>query len=102
MTTDKNNSSQLLVHTYAEKIDTPNQYSGCWTATWTIDKVELGVGEISGHVVVHSYAHEDGNVQLTISKEFPRVLVGKVSLKEDEEPSLADGMVQQIMKWETI
>ena len=103
MTTDKNNSNQLLVHTYAEKIDTPNQYSGCWTATWTIDKVELGVGEISGHVVVHSCAYEDGNVQLKITKEFPRITVGKAaSCKSDEEPSLEDGIVQQITKWEMI
>ena len=93
---------QLLVHTYAEKIDTSNQYSGNWKATWTIDKVELGVGEISGQVAVHSHAYEDGNVQLKITKEFPPVMVGKTSLKEGEEPSLADGMVQQIMKWETI
>jgi hypothetical protein len=99
----QNNSSQLLVHTYAEKIDTPNQYSGCWTATWTIDKVELGVGEIYGHVAVHSCAYEDGNVQLKITKEFPCITVGKAaSLKADEEPSLEDGIVQQIMKWELI
>eukprot|EP00751_Fragilariopsis_kerguelensis_P024496 CAMPEP_0170862630 /NCGR_PEP_ID=MMETSP0734-20130129/19120_1 /TAXON_ID=186038 /ORGANISM="Fragilariopsis kerguelensis, Strain L26-C5" /LENGTH=244 /DNA_ID=CAMNT_0011237331 /DNA_START=50 /DNA_END=784 /DNA_ORIENTATION=+ len=102
VTAVQNNSNQLLVHTYAEKIDNPNKNSGNWKASWTIDKVELGVGEISGHVVVHSYTHEDGNVQLTISKKFPRVSVRKVSFKEDEGPSLVDGIVQQIMKWETI
>ena len=47
-------------------------------------------------------AYEDGNVQLKITKEFPPVMVGKTSLKERDEPSLADGIVQQIMKWETI
>ena len=93
---------KLLVHTYAEKIDIANKYSGNWKATWTIDKVELGVGEISGHVAVHSHAYEDGNVQLKIKKEFPPVMVGKINLEEDEDPSLVDGMVQQIMRWETV
>lgn len=98
----KGSDSQLLVHTYAEKIDVSNQHAGSWKATWTIDKVESSVGQISGNVIVHSYAHEDGNVQLKIDKEFPAVKVGKASLSEGEEPSLTDGMVQQIMKWETI
>jgi len=96
------NDNQLLVHTYAEKIDVSNQYSGNWKATWTIDKAESSTGEISGHVIVHSYAHEEGNVQLKISKEFPPIVVGKASLDKGEEPSLADGILQQIMKWETI
>jgi hypothetical protein len=95
-------SGQLLVHTYAEKIDASNQYSGNWKATWTIDKVESSTGQISGNVIVHSYAHEEGNVQLKISKEFPPILVGEASVDEGENPSLAGGMVQQIMKWETI
>lgn len=107
MTSVRNSKSdadcgKLLVHTYAEKIDTSNKFSGNWKATWTIDKVESGVGEISGHVAVRSYAYEDGNVQLKITKEFPPVMVGKVSLEEDEDPSLVDGMVQQIMQWETV
>lgn len=96
------NDDQLIVHTYAEKIDASNQYSANWKATWTIEKVELDVGELSGNVAVHSCAYEDGNVQLKINKEFPVVVVGKVALKEGEEPSLVNGMVQQIMKWETI
>lgn len=98
----KGDDDQLLVHTYAEKIDASNQYSANWKATWTVEKVELGVGDISGRVAVHSCAHEDGNIQLKIEKEFPPIVVGKVSLKEGEEPSLANGMVQQIMNWETI
>ena len=94
--TDKN---QLIVHTYAEKIDISNQHSGSWKAKWTIDSAESNSAEITGHVVVHSYVHEEGNVQLKINKEFPPVLVAKA---EGEAASLADGIVEQIMKWETI
>ena len=93
---------QLLVHTYAEKIDASNQHSGSWKATWTLDNTQSDTGEISGLVIVRSYAHEDGNVQLTITKQFPAVMVGKESVEEEDEPSLAGGIVQQIMKWETI
>mmetsp|Transcript_29297 Transcript_29297/g.79298 ORF Transcript_29297/g.79298 Transcript_29297/m.79298 type:complete len:246 (+) Transcript_29297:409-1146(+) len=98
----KDDHNQLVVHTYAEKIDVPNQYAANWKATWTIDSVELGVGDIYGRVVVHSCAHENGNVQLKINKEFPSVTVGKTALKDGDEPSLVDGLVEQITKWETI
>lgn len=94
--------SELLVHTYAEKIDTPNQYAGNWKATWTIHQTEKSMSKISGDVVVQSYAHEDGNVQLRIHKKFPPVVVGKASPKEGEEASVAGGIVQEITKWETI
>eukprot|EP00536_Pseudo-nitzschia_multiseries_P007416 jgi/Psemu1/304923/fgenesh1_kg.175_\ len=100
--TTKDDDGLLQVHTYAEKVDGPNQYSANWKATWTIEHDELGVGEISGRVIVHSCAHEGGNVQLKINKEFPRAIVGKVAFKEGEEPSLVNGLVEQIMKWETI
>jgi capping protein alpha len=83
----------LVVHTYAEKIDPSNKHSGNWKATWTIDKAFT---EMSGHVVVHSYAYEEGNAQLKIDKEFPAVLV------QQESSSKAGGVVQQIMTWETI
>lgn len=98
----KGDGDLLLVHTYAEKFDAPNQYSAHWKATWTIGNVQSDTGEISGQVAVHSSAYEDGNVQLKIDKVFPAVLVGKTALKEAEEPSLVTGMVKQIMKWETI
>lgn len=96
------NKNQLVVHTYAEKIDISNQHSGNWKAKWTIDSAESSSAEVSGHVVVHSYVHEEGNVQLKIEKEFPPVMVGKIALNEGEVASLASGIVQQIMKWETI
>lgn len=102
LTKGDGNENQILVHTYAEKIDASNQHSGNWKATWTIDKAESSAGEISGHVIVHSYAYEEGNVQLKINKQFPPAVVVKASLNEGEEPSLVGGMVQQIMKWETI
>lgn len=100
--TKGDSDKQVLVHSYAEKIDATNQHSGNWKATWTIDNVGANEGQISGRVVVQSYAHEEGNVQLKIDKEFPAVTVGKVALNEGEEASIAGGMVQQIQKWETI
>lgn len=94
-------NQQLLVHTYAEKIDAPNQHSGCWRATWTIDKVSGDDAcEISGNVQVNGYAYEDGNVQLKITKDFAPKKVGKASSKDGEAPSLQGGIVQQIMQWE--
>ena len=98
----RSNKNQLIVHTYAEKIDISNQHSGNWTAKWTIDSAESTSGGVSGHVIVHSYAHEEGNVQLKIKKEFPQVMVGKNALNDGDEASLAGGIVKQIMKWETI
>jgi len=92
----ESNKNQILVKTYAEKIDVPNQHSGNWEATWTIESTGTSSGEISGRVIVHSYAHEEGNVQLKINKEFPPVMVG------GDKSSLASDIVQQIMKWETI
>jgi len=98
----ENDKNQIIVHTYAEKIDISNQHAGNWKAKWTIDSVESSSAEVSGHVVVHSYVHEEGNVQLKINKEFPPVMVGESSLIEGEAASLASGIVEQIMKWETI
>ncbi len=92
---------QLLVHTYAGKIDASNQHSGCWRATWTIDKVSSNDAcEISGHVQVHSYAHEEGNVQLKITRDFVPVKVIKAAAKGGQTPTLEQGIVQQIMQWE--
>lgn len=88
-------SKELVVHTYAEKIDATNQHAGSWKATWTVDKLTSTQGQISGSVIVQSYAHEEGNVQLKIVKEFPAVTV-------TDEASLADGLIQQIQSWETI
>jgi len=102
LTKGDDNDGQILVYTYAEKVDASNQHSGSWKATWKIENLESSAGEISGQVIVHSYAYEEGNVQLKIDKEFPPVVVGKASTNEGEEPSLVGGIVQQIMKWETI
>ena len=94
----KGPNQELLVHSYAEKIDATNQHSGSWKAIWTIDNVGSSQGQISGRVIVQSYAHEEGNIQLKINKEFPPTMVGKAG----EDDSLAGGMVQQIQTWETI
>lgn len=94
--------NQLRVHTYAQKIDAPNQYAASWKATWSIRATELGVAEISGKVALHSYAHEGGNVQLQIQKEFPPTRVGRASAEDGAEATLVDGIVEQIRTWETI
>lgn len=102
VTEAESNKNQLIVHTYTEKIDSSNQHSGNWKAEWIVDSAEITSSEVSGHVIVRSYVHEDGNVQLKIKKEFPRITVGTASLNEGEAASLASGIVQQIMKSETI
>jgi len=87
-------SDSLKVHSYAERIDTVNQHSGCWKATWSINSSGSGSAEVSGKVIVHSYAYEEGNVQLKINKEFPATPVSGSDLPA--------AIVQQITSWETI
>jgi len=88
--TNGSSGSELIVLSYAERIETTNLHAGNWKATWTIDSSGSSA-EISGKVLVQSYAHEEGNVQLKIDKEFQAVMVSGV-----------DGVVQQITQWETI
>ena len=94
-------SGSLLVHTYAEKLDLPNHYTGFWKATWTITGVSTDEATISGEAQLHTCSYEDGNNQLTLSKPFQPTKVGKSSPKDSpNELSLAQGVVDQILKWE--
>lgn len=98
---------QLVVHSFCEKLDGSNQNSGCWKATWTVDKVSNNSSscEVSGSVLVHTYSHEEGNVQLRINKDFP---VEKVTAgSKDAAPTgsttttLEQAVLQTIVTWET-
>lgn len=94
-------SGSLLVHTYAEKLDLPNHYTGFWKAIWTITGASTDEATISGEAQLHTCSYEDGNNQLTLSKPFQATKVGKSSPKDSpDEVSLAQGVVDQILKWE--
>ncbi len=100
VTTSSSSADSLIVHSYAERIDAVNEYSGCWKATWSIDATSSstsGRAEISGNVFVKSYAYEEGNVQLKIEKEFPATTV-----QGSGDDDLVAALVQQITSWETI
>mmetsp|Transcript_28352 Transcript_28352/g.68968 ORF Transcript_28352/g.68968 Transcript_28352/m.68968 type:complete len:306 (+) Transcript_28352:109-1026(+) len=115
--------SQLQCHTFCEKIDASNKTSGCWKGTWTIDKVDttnLKTCEVSGYAYVHTYSHEDGNIQLRITKDFPiqhvdldnpsagsttTTAAANKSSKKDKAAtapsSLEEAVLQTIVSWET-
>ena len=111
--------SQLQCHTFCEKIDASNKTSGCWKGTWTVDKVDttsLRTCEVSGYAYVHTYSHEDGNIQLRITKDFPiqhidldnpsstgpATAANKSSKKVDTPPSsLEEAVLQTIVSYET-
>jgi hypothetical protein len=100
--------------------------SGCWKGTWTVDKVQQengGAGaaprtcEVSGYVLVHTFSHEEGNVQLRITKDFPVQNIDldnpaatidhsvggskSKSLSANQPSSLEDAILQTIVGWET-
>jgi len=98
--TSGSGGDELVVHTFAEKMDGPNQISGYWKATWTIGNIKLGAGDMSGRVQLHSCAYEEGNSHLVVDKEFPSTEVVEVSLKKGEKPTFEQGVMKQIMEWE--
>jgi hypothetical protein len=87
-------SYQIVVSTYAEKIDTSNQYTGAWKATWVVGAEDDTMAEICGSVSLHTFSYEDGNIQLRTEREFEAM---EVSAGED---GLAKAVVDQITKWE--
>jgi hypothetical protein len=102
-------SNELIVHTYAEKIDIPNQYTGAWRSTWTIKADSGDSAEISGVVKLHTFSYEDGNIHLRTGRDFDAVTVDKpaeqgveVSAEGglEEAPSLAQALVEKIIAWE--
>lgn len=93
---DGEGGGSLIVNTYAEKLDYPNQYTGFWKATWTIQSTSSQEATISGEAQLHTCSYEDGNNQLTLKKDFPETSVSTGG----GDDSLAQGIVDQILKWE--
>jgi hypothetical protein len=87
----------LQIHTYAEKLDLANQYTGFWKATWYFSNNTL-----RGEAQIRTYSYEDGNNQLTFSKAFESTTIEATSPKDqpDEAPTIEQGIVDQILKWE--
>lgn len=91
-------AQELQIHTYAEKLDLPNFYTGYWKATWTLSSSNT----ISGETKIHTCSYEDGNNHLTFAKTFEATPVSAETPKDNEDaaPSLEQGIVNQIIKWE--
>lgn len=91
-------AGDLQIHTYAEKLDLPNFYTGYWKATWTLSSDN----SLSGETKIHTCCYEDGNSHLTFAKTFDAVGVQPESPKDDPDqpPSLEQGIVNQILNWE--
>jgi hypothetical protein len=106
--TKTSDSNDLVVNTYAEKIDGLNQISGYWKSTWTISSdtatstttPDDSTCIMLGRVQVHSCAYEEGNSQCQVDKMFPTIKVSKLAFKKDDEPTLLQGIMKQIMTWE--
>lgn len=84
---------QLVLTTYAEKVDTSNQFTGAWTATWTITYESDESAQISGSVKLHTYSYEEGNCQLRTVRDFETTTV-------ESEGDLPQALVDQIVAWE--
>ncbi|CAJ1963019.1 unnamed protein product [Cylindrotheca closterium] len=95
--------SDLQIHTYAEKLDLPNFYTGYWKATWILSSDNA----LSGETKIHTCSYEDGNNHLTMAKTFDPTPVTEEAPKdlpeeeaEDALTSLEQGILNQIIKWE--
>lgn len=91
----------LQIHTYAEKLDLPNFYTGYWKATWTLSSSNA----LSGDIKIHTCSYEDGNNHMTFDKTFgPAPISAEAEKDEEGEPmgpeSLEQGVLNQIIKWE--
>lgn len=72
----------LVVRTYAERIDESNCHAGSWTAQWTV----MSSGQVKGTVKVHALCYEEGSIQLHSTRDFG--------------PSSTTNVVKQIGDWE--
>mmetsp|Transcript_24044 Transcript_24044/g.58843 ORF Transcript_24044/g.58843 Transcript_24044/m.58843 type:complete len:236 (-) Transcript_24044:116-823(-) len=93
-----NNGSDLQIHTYAEKLDLPNFYTGYWKATWILSSNN----SLSGETKIHTCSYEDGNNQMTFAKSFDETPVTEEAPKDapDDAASLEQGVVNQIQNFE--
>ena len=94
-------ASQLVIHTYAEKMDHQNQLSGYWKATWIIANTTDSSTDIEGRVQIHSFSAEEGNAQTKLDKNFESKTVTKTALKKGDEPTLVQAVMKQIQEWES-
>ena len=85
--------SSLVVHTYAEKLDMSNQYTGAWKASWTVTSEGTDKAEISGMVRLHTFSYEDGNIQLRTNRDFEKT---EVTAGDD----LSESVMNKIKEWE--
>lgn len=82
-----NNSSDLSLTTYAERVNVNNHLSASWRGDWTISGTDL-----KGSLKLHSYFAEDCNVQLELSRDYsvtlksadPKATVIKISTIESD------------------
>jgi capping protein (actin filament) muscle Z-line, alpha len=97
-------SDGFIIKTYAEKVDTANQFSGSWKATWMISG-STSQGDIIGEVKIHTYSHEEGNVQLKTVRNFEdsvsggdvaQLLMDKIKEWEHEVLALLKGFHEQV------
>jgi hypothetical protein len=84
---------QLVLNTYVEKIDTPNQFTGSWNATWVITYESDESAQISGSSKLHTYSYEEGNCQLRTARDFQTMTV-------ESEGDLPQALMDQIVAWE--
>lgn len=84
---------QLVLTTYVEKIDSSNQFTGAWNATWTITYESDESAKISGSTKLHTYSYEEGNCQLRTARDFQTTTV-------ESEGDLPQALMDQITAWE--
>jgi F-actin capping protein alpha subunit len=72
--TNNNNDKELLLRTYAERVDEEKSRTGFWSAEWTIQTQET-TAELSGTVQIGSFSFEGGNFQLRSTREFPLTII---------------------------
>lgn len=86
-------AQQVIVATYAEKIDVPNLNNGYWKSTWTVEGGSGGdSATIFGTVEIRTLSHEEGNTQLKTNKKFESVTV--------TGSDLGESLFHQIVTWE--
>lgn len=89
--------NDLHVHTFAEKNDRSNLYSGYWKAVWNVTTDENNSAQLSGEVRLHTMSYEDGNHQMKTTKVFP----AEVVKPSDNDGTLEGGIVEKIVDWES-
>jgi hypothetical protein len=98
-------SSNLIVTSYAERVDDTNCYCGSWFAQWKIQTTESGPSSseasMSGNVVVKAYSYEDtSNIQLQTIMDFAETAVVVHGNNHGGDLLFCGGIMAQISTWE--